>query len=65
MCIMHQDLHLFLYKIQIYNFRPMQIGLRDVPWGKPTVSELKISLFSWINFFSDEGNFNLSGHMNK
>jgi len=43
----------------------MQIGLRDVPWGKPTVSELKISLFSWINFFSDEGNFNLSGHMNK
>jgi len=34
-------------RYRFYNFRPMQIKLRDVPLGKPSVSELKTILISW------------------
>jgi len=65
MHIMHQGLHLFPYKINIYNFRPMQIGMRDLRLGKSPVSKSKNILISWASFFSDEANFHLSGHVNK
>jgi len=42
-------------KYRFHNFRPMQIRLRDVPLGKPSVSESKTNLISWTSFFSVTG----------
>jgi len=52
MRIMHQDLHLLPYKIQILQLQSMEIIVRDVPLGKPPVSQSKTVLISWISFFS-------------
>jgi len=43
-----------------------QTKIRDLPLGKPSVSESKNILVSWtLFFFSDEANFHCSGHVNK
>ena len=66
MCIMHEDLHLFPYKIQILQLQVDAKRLRDVSLGKPSVRESHTILISWTYiFFSDEANFHLSDHVKK